>query len=351
MTGKVRFSYWSHSLMIIRVHSFFIVFLLAFFGALSCSSVSAGDWAEKMFKQKMHDFGTVSRNAKTEHAFVIENCFEEDVHIASVRSSCGCTKPVISKSTLKSWEKGEIIAQFNTKTFLGQKNASITVVIDRPYYAEVNLLVSGKIRSDIVVEPGEVNFGDVDVGMSKEIDIKISYAGRPDWAIKDVRGDTDNLEVRLSPATRKGQMLSYVMNVRLKETTPVGELQEEITVVTNDLKESTFSLPVQARVIPPISITPKVVSVGDVKLGQQVQQKLLIRAKKPFSIVGIDCEDPRFAFTIPQGDKSIQVIPMTFTGGSITEENVRSIKQAIRVRTSLGDDSSVEATINGRMID
>lgn len=337
--------------MIIRVHSFFIVFLLAFFGSSSCSTVSAGDWAEKMFKEKMHDFGTVSRNAKTEHAFVIENCFEEDVHIASVRSSCGCTKPVISKSTLKSWEKGEIVAQFNTKSFLGHKNASITVVIDRPYYAEVTLLVSGKIRSDIVVEPGEVNFGDVDVGVSKAIDLKISYAGRSDWAVKDVRGDSDNLEVRLSSATRKGQIVSYVMNIRLKETIPVGELQEEITVVTNDLTESTFSLPVQARVIPPISITPKLVSVGDVKSGQQVQQKLLVRGKKPFSIVGIDCDDTRFTFTIPQGDKSIQVIPMTFTSGSITEESSRSIKQAIRVRTSLGDEVSVEATVNGRLID
>lgn len=351
MTPLVRFSYWSFSLMIIRVNSFFIAFVLSFFGLSWFSTLSAGDWAEKMFKEKMHDFGTVSRNAKTEHAFVIENCFEEDVHIASVRSSCGCTKPIISKSTLKSWEKGEIIAQFNTKSFLGQKNASITVVIDRPYYAEVSLLVSGKIRSDIVVEPGEVNFGDIDVGASKALDIKISYAGRPDWAIKDVRGDSDNLEVRLSPATKKGQMISYVMNVRLKETTPIGEHQEEITVVTNDLKESTFSLPVQARVIPPISITPKLISVGDVKSGQQVQQKVLIRGKKPFSIVGIDCDDPRFAFTIPEGEKSIQVIPMIFTGGAVNAESGRNIKQTIRVRTSLGDDAFVEATVNGRLID
>ena len=102
------------------------------FAANLVSSVNAEQWARKMFTETHHDFGAVSRNAKTEHAFVIENCFEEDVHIVAVRSSCGCTNPVLTKKTLKSWEKGEIIAQFNTRAFIGTKSAEITVVIDRP---------------------------------------------------------------------------------------------------------------------------------------------------------------------------------------------------------------------------
>lgn len=94
-------------------------FLAAWIVAIAFVPFASGaDWAQKLFKETKHDFGTVSRNAKTEYAFVLENCFEEDVHIASVRSSCGCTKPIITKNTLKAWEKGEILAQFNTKSFL-----------------------------------------------------------------------------------------------------------------------------------------------------------------------------------------------------------------------------------------
>lgn len=325
-------------------------FLAAWIVAIAFVPFASGaDWAQKLFKETKHDFGTVSRNAKTEYAFVLENCFEEDVHIASVRSSCGCTKPIITKNTLKAWEKGEILAQFNTKSFFGAKSAAITVVIDRPYYAEVTLLVSGKIRSDIVVEPGEISFGDVDVGATKTVDLKISYAGRRDWAIQDVRGDTSHLEVRLDPATRQGNMTDYRMRITLKDTAPAGDFMEGITVVTNDSNEGMFTLPVNARVVPPVTITPKLVSVGDVKSGQQVQQKLMVRAKKPFTIVSVECPDPRFSFSIPPGEKPLHLIPMTFTGELVGDE--RSIKQEIVVKTSLGEQITLETTVAGRMVD
>ncbi len=326
-----------------------LVLPFAFLLLIASPQLEASEWARKMFQETKHDFGTVSRNAKTEYSFVIENCYEEDVHIASVRSSCGCTKPIITKNTLKSWEKGEIVAQFNTRSFLGTKSAAITVVIDRPYYAEVTLLVTGKIRSDIVVEPGEINFGDVDIGTPKSVDIKISYAGRRDWAITDVRGDTSNLEVRLSQATRQGNMTTYRMQVDLRNNTPAGDLQEGITVVTNDANGDMFTLPVSARVLPPISITPKLVSVGDVRTGEQIQQRLMVRGKRPFTIESIECEDPRFSFVIPSGEKALHVIPMTFTGAPAGSD--RSIKQDVIVRTSLGEEIRLETTVAGRMVD
>ena len=293
------------------IYVFQVLCLSALVG-LSCAQIAnAADWAEKLFKQKHHDFGTVGRNSKSEYSFEIENCFEEDVRIASVRSSCGCTNPVVPKKILKSWEKGEVIAQFNTKSFIGDKSASITVVIDRPYYAEVTLLVKGKIRSDIVLNPGEVNFGDVDVGDSKNLMTTISYTGRKTWNITDVRGDVDCLEVRLDPVARQQGSTNYKLHFRLKENAPIGALQQEITVVTDDPSESMFRIPIFARVNPPISLTPKLVSIGSIKNGQLAQTKLLLRSKKPISIVGIDCDDDRVSFEVPQGEKTVHIIPLT----------------------------------------
>lgn len=315
----------------------------------STTGVQAADWANKMFQVRQHDFGTVGRNAKTEYSFVIENCYEEDVHIASVRSSCGCTKPSIVKDTLKSWEKGAILAQFNTRSFLGAKSAAITVVIDRPYYAEVTLMVSGKIRSDIVVDPGEINFGDVDVGNSKSVDIKISYAGRRDWSITDVRGESDNLEVRLSKPIRQSNMTTYQMRVDLKSSVAAGTISEGISIVTNDPNGDAFTLPVFGNVVPPVTITPKLVAFGDIRTGEQVQQRLMIRGKTPFTIDSVDCDDSRFTFIIPKGEKALHVIPMTFVGEVIGDD--RSIKQDIVVHTSLGESIRLETTVAGRVVD
>src|SRR6188474_3937645 len=111
------------------------------------SALPAKEWAQKMFRVASHDFGHLARGAKAEFSFELQNLYEEDVHIADVRTSCGCTIPTITKPTLKTWEKGSIIATLNTRSFVGQRNSTLTVVIDRPFYAEVPLTIAGYIHS------------------------------------------------------------------------------------------------------------------------------------------------------------------------------------------------------------
>ena len=87
----------------------------------------AQDWAKAMFDRTTHDFGVVARGAKVEHRFVVENSYEEDAHIKSVSSSCGCSTPQVTKQLLKTWEKAEIVVTLDTRGFLGRKDATITV--------------------------------------------------------------------------------------------------------------------------------------------------------------------------------------------------------------------------------
>ena len=91
-------------------------------------AAGAKEWAQKMFQATTHDFGHVARSAKAEFTFELQNLYEEDVHIADVRTSCGCTIPTITKPTLKTWEKGTIVATLNTRSYVGQRNSTLTVV-------------------------------------------------------------------------------------------------------------------------------------------------------------------------------------------------------------------------------
>ena len=75
---------------------------------------SGQEWAEKMFSVTSHNFGTVAKGSKTEFRFVYRNLYEEDVHVSSVRTSCGCTQPAITKKLIETHETGEIVAAFNT---------------------------------------------------------------------------------------------------------------------------------------------------------------------------------------------------------------------------------------------
>ena len=152
-----------------------LIFLAA---GLSCSPLLAQTWARKMLETTEHDFGTVARNSKTEFEFKLTNIYVDDVHIAHVRSTCGCTTPRITKQTLKTYEQGSIVARFNTDKFLGQKGATLTVTIDRPYPATVQLHVRGDIRGDFVVKPGSVGFGSVDQGKAFVQTVSITSPGR-----------------------------------------------------------------------------------------------------------------------------------------------------------------------------
>ncbi len=150
------------------------------------STAFAQQWAEKMFEVKKHDFGTVAKAAKVEFQFPVKNLYKEDIHLASVRASCGCTSPRIEKDLLKTGEVGYVVAKFNTDTFSGKRGATLTVVIDKPFYAEVQLRVDGYIRTDVVFNPGQVEFGQVDQGSPVTKTVKVQYAGRDSWQITKV---------------------------------------------------------------------------------------------------------------------------------------------------------------------
>jgi hypothetical protein len=318
------------------------------------SDVLAEGWARKMFEQTHHDFGTVSKNSKAEYAFVLENCYEEEIHIASVRSSCGCTTPVVTKTELKSWEKGQIVAQFNTRSFTGTKSAVITVVIDRPYYAEVQLTVGGTIRTDVMVEPGELKFGEVEVGQSKTSTVQIGFTGRRGMEIVDVQGNSDALEVRLDAPVYTPSSVSYRMHVTLKGTLRAADFLDEVLIITNDPnpRDRQLALAVSARIRPPITVIPETVLLGDIRTGETRQQRVIVKSKKPFSIASIQCEDSRIVFN-PSGKedaKTAHVVPFTFraelsdSSASSTNQGSESIQQQIRITTTTGEEVTAMLT-------
>lgn len=302
-------------------------------------------WAKKMFKVTEHDFGTVARGAKSEFHFEFENLYEEPVHIAGVRTSCGCTSVSLTKDSLKTWEKGSVLATFNTQSFLGHRNATITVTIDKPFYAEVQLNVQGYIRSDVVFAPGAVEFGAVDAGSNPKRKVVVTYAGRSDWKIVDVRSANSNFEVELAELTRGNGKVSYEMTVFLKPETPEGFIQDQLVVVTNDPRSSTVPLPVEGRVVSALTVSPGSLFLGVLEPGQSVTKQLVVKGREPFRVTDVSCPDDRFEFKLPIEAKALHVIPVTFKGA----EGAEKLATTIEIKTTLGGAGArcaATATIN-----
>lgn len=309
--------------------------------------VSAQEWATKMFKTTSHDFGTVARGARAEFSFEFENLYEEAVHVASVRSSCGCTTPTITKRDLKTFDKSQIVAKYNTLSFLGQKGATVTVVFDKPYYAEVQLSIDGYIRSDVVFDPDEVNFGEVDQFTVAERSLTINYAGRSDWKITDVRSANEHFEVDLSETARGDGRVSYEMRVYLTDSAPSGYFQDQLEIITDDARSPSIPVLVRGSVVSPLTVSPASLILGNLEPGRTVKKQLIVRGKRPFRILSIKCEDDCFTFE-PPNDKPSQLhfIPVIFTADAAGE-----VSQHITIQTDLGSGAIARCTVTANVRD
>jgi hypothetical protein len=292
----------------------------------------AQDWALKMFNTTTHDFGTVARGSKTQFRFQLKNIYEEDAHILGVKSSCGCTTPHVTRSDLKTYETSEIVADFNTRDYQGRRTATLTVMLDCVSHATVQLRVNGVIRTDVVMQPGSVDFGSVDLGTPAEKKIQVSYAGREDWKIFDAKTAENYFEVELTELERAAGKVSYELLVRLTKDAPVGYIKDQLILVTNDERSHELPVDLQGRVVPDITISPKELFIGVVQPGRQVTKNVVIQGKKPFRILDIKCPDKSFTIRTSKEAKSLHLIPVVFTAG----DDPGRISQKITIRTDQG---------------
>ena len=316
------------------------------FAGLLVAPISAQEWAEKMFNKVEHDFGTVARGSDTVYKFEVTNLYKQTMKITGVRSSCGCTSPTVENGTIKTHEKAYIVAKFNTRTFKGKHGATLTISFARPYSAEVQVRVHGNIRSDVVFSPGAIAFSNVDEGEIREQTVTVNYAGRAQWSIVDVTNDNDHFEVELNEISRSTGRVSYGLLVRLKNDVPTGYFKDQLTVVTNDQRAESKRIPlyVEGRILPEISVTPANLVLGDVAAGEPITRKIVVRGKKPFRIVDVNCGDDCFSFKTEDQSKVLHLVEITY----VPQENSGEVKVPVQIttdRANRGATIMVSATV------
>jgi len=298
------------------------------------SPLRAQEWAEKMFTVRSYNFGNIARGAKAEYAFELTNLYLEDVHIASVRATCGCATPRIEKDTLKTYEKGAVIAHIHSDRFLGNQGSTITVTIDKPQYAQVQLNVQVHIFADVLLEPSNVALRGVAQGTSAERTISVRYTGRSDWQVVEVRSGNPHLTGTVKETARQGGQISYDLKVVLGKDAPAGYVREHLWLITNDPRTKEIPVPVEGHVQADISVSPSSLFLGVVEPGQSVTKPIVIRGQKPFRISSIrgDCKCLQATAPKGQGPQSLYVVPITFTAA----DKAGRVAPTVQIETDSG---------------
>lgn len=298
---------------------------------------SAQDWARQLFAVYEHDFGSVAGGSKAEYAFEAVNPWVEDVHISGVRSSCGCTTVWVENPVIKSWEKARVVAHFNTDRFTGRKGATITVSIDRPFRAEVQLHVRGVIRSDIAFNPTSVDFGTVDAGAAQQRLVNIGYGGYSSWRISDVRSANPHLSGEVKELSRQAGQVLYQLTVNLDKAAPDGYFRDHLMLVTSDQGETPIL--VEGRVESQITASPGTLMLGPVNPGQKATKPIVLKGKQPFRVMKVTCPDESFKFAPDNSANALHMIAVTFEAGT----QPGKVNQSIRIETDSGKVLEVPA--------
>lgn len=304
------------------------VCLALIFGVCCCGSASAQElnWAEKMFDQRTIDFGVVARGSDAVARVKITNLYKQVAHISDVRTTCGCSAGKPSKTSLESLEEGYIEVTMDTRKFTRRKDSNVIITFDSPLHQEVRIPITAYIRTDVVFDPGSVNFGAVEHGKEASRTIKLQYAGRNEWQVKEIKSRSESVVAKAVETARANGRVDYDIVVTLAPNTPPGAVREQLTLITDDQTSPQVPLLVEANVEADVTVTPAIVSLGVMKPGEAKQFNVVIKGRQPFQIDKVECESEHglFKVRLPQNAALVHVLPMTITApdkpGDLAEE-------------------------------
>ena len=118
------------------------------------------------------------------------------------------------------------------------------------------------------------------------------------------------------------------MKVHLDPNAPVGYINDYLMLVINDDRGTQIPVLVEGRVDAGITVSPAALFMGVVQPGQKVTKQLIVKSKKPFKILAINCDEKSFEFdtSAEQTPKTLHLIPVTFVAGADMGKVVKTIK-------------------------
>jgi hypothetical protein len=319
--------------------------VLVWVGVLAIGGASpAQNWPDTLFSERSHDFGPVPRGGVVRHPFVLTNRLTVPITILNLRVSCGCTSGTASASVVPPGKSAIIEAQMDTRNFVGRKSTTLFVsVMAGNQESEIGLGVSSMILSDVVLNPGVVDFGLVSRGQSASQTLSIDRIGRPDWKVVKLTSACKAINATLQETRRQDGAVGYQLNVSLKPDAAAGVIRDEIRLVTNDPETPSIPVPVGAQIRGELSATPTSLALGRVTSASGAQGKFVVRASKPFAISKI--EGTGDGFTLRDGDstrKPLHILSLAYNPAEGTTRG--DLNRTFRITTDLPGEPPIDVT-------
>jgi hypothetical protein len=312
---------------------------------LGTGSARAAAWTDALFPEKRHDFGMVPRGVKVKHEFLLINRLAEPITILNLRPSCGCTSGRTNTATVAPGQTAVIEAEMDTRNFVGPKSTVlyVSLITASGREGEIGLGVSSNILSDIVLNPGSVNFGTVTRGQSPTQVLTIDRINAPGWKFVRMVSACRAIDAQLAETARTATSASYTLTVSMKPDAPLGLWRDEIRLISNDPEAPSIPLMVTALVRGDLSAAPSVLSLGQIHSAAGAQGRFVVRASRPFTIQSIEGAGDGFSTSL--SDATRQPMHVVTVAYKPEEGATRGdIRHIFRVHTDLPGEPPLDLT-------
>jgi hypothetical protein len=306
----------------------------------------AGSWADGMFEELSKDFGSVPRGPVLNHPFHLTNNTGVPVHISSISVSCGCVTATARDSYLAPGQKTVISADMRSNIFSGSKTVTIYVRFDRPQSEEVRLWVSANSRDDVTVSPDAFAFGQIKRGSEPSGAVTVTFLGGNVWDVTDVQCDSNYVKAQARMVRRDMGDVAYQVSAQLRKDAPVGKWYTDIWLKTNNPSSPRVRVPLTVEIESALTISPALVDLGQLKVGGQIERKVIVRGVKPFRVTEVTGGDDQLKVRDTTSEsKPVHVLAVTLHPSKAGE-----ITRSLRVQTDLEDEGEIEFQAKAQVV-
>lgn len=318
------------------------------------SPAAAQNWANKIFGGNpnapvLQDFGNVARGAQLTAQLKMTNIYKVPLNITDIRVSCGCVEATPSLKTLQPNQIATLDIKMDGTRFAGPKAVNIYVTFGPQFVSTANIVVSANARQDVVLNPGEINFGTVQRGVSSETSLEVEYAGDKPWKVTQVnKAESAPFDLRtevLAPRVQNGgvKIVGYRIIASLKPTAALGAFRETVDLMTNDAQQPKVSFSVSGNVTPPVSVAPNPVQVAGLKIGNTFNTKVVVASNQAFRIIGMQGNGGDVKLTAPDRSATTHVLDL-----SVIPQTPGLLNREIILQTDMRNET-VKVIIQGNV--
>lgn len=305
----------------------------------------------------VQELGPVTRGARVQRTYELENRGDAPLHLRDVETSCACTTVPLAQRVIAPGETLPLAVDFDSTSFEGPVTKHILVLTDDPERPVLTLELRATVVSYYRASPSPVRLGAMGRNSGAQARILLSRTdGRPIVPRAVAVPKASGLEASLHPGPEPS---ACELRLRLPEGTSPRPLRGMLLVTLEDPVQPQLRLPLEGEVVPDLSVHPARLDFGRAKAGTDLAPRIrLLLHGAALRLGEVSVEPPGLRATVrprrtlgappseglpppPQGfEVQLQVLPGTAPGPWTGR---------LRIRSSSPDQGLVEIPLSGEV--